>query len=219
MKKSVIFVFILFSLLVLQSRNQLRENSTDYFKDKFPQKNLSLVYKQFGCFLDKIQTGSEGDYGLLNSDEIGKALLDPPYRLYYIKPEAIINFKSNHSIIDLTAKTSLWYFPVVIDDDYRAFLVVEEKDDETFNAVSFGYARLAKDIEIAISKKVWVKNETNLLVSYQAKEFFGASPLVVPLKLFQLQYDFDSKPKPIDDLDIQVNRIRAIVENNLYEGK
>jgi hypothetical protein len=219
MKGLFLFISIMFSCTFLFSINNTMSLSNDRFQDTFPASALSSIETGFLEFIQKIPVGKMSDYGFSNDQELAKAELGTPFRLYTIKPESVINHKKNISVDQILIKTSQWYFPILVDKSIHAMLVVEESSNRGFKPVSFGYVPLAENLNKAFALKDWeLANTPKLVVIYQAKEFFLANPVSHPDRLFPLQIDYAAVKRVNDDLFSNLTRIRTTVDNNMMGG-
>jgi len=190
------------------------------FIQEFPESAVSSVSDGLSSFLGKIPKSRLLSYGFLSEAELQQATLGSPFLLYRIQPHTILKYKEEMAIGEMLEKTSQWFFPVVVNREIRAMLLVHEREDGTFTAVSFGYVALAKQIHRLFASESRVhRSQWRLVVVYQAKEFFMARPEYELNKLYPLQViDWDVK-KPSSDLSDNMTRIRPNVKSNLGEGK
>lgn len=84
-------------------------------------------------------------YGFAATDSLNDVHLEKPLNLYQITPASLDNYKEVDSTESLLSKTKLWYFPLSVNDEIKSFIVVDQVGDE-FRTVSFGYTRLAREI-------------------------------------------------------------------------
>jgi hypothetical protein len=89
----------------------------------------------------------KNDYGFDTSDSLRDISLGEPFNIFKITPAAIENYKEGDSTGSLLTKTNLWYFPVMLKEESKAYVIVDKMGD-TYKAVSFGYTNLAKGINV-----------------------------------------------------------------------
>ena len=101
--------------------------------------------------------------GFKKTDSIDQAYLGEAFRVYEIPTDIVLNYPKDTPVESVLSKTDLWYFPVMIENEERAILVVDKMKD-SWRAVAFGSAQTAKGL--AKIKRQWPKEEgyTPLLV-------------------------------------------------------
>lgn len=127
-------------------------------------------------FLNKIPVTSLGDYGFAPGNDLGTASLGAPFHLYMITPSALDQYRTGLAVSSVVTPTTMWYFPVLIDGQARAILVVDRLNDQ-WQAVSLGYAGLAK--ELGALGRQWKAAEgyhPMLIVSFQARQYLFTVP-------------------------------------------
>lgn len=218
MRKTVLTLFIIWIGFFCLTSGKIQGMAAENFVDEFPETAFSSVSVGLAGFLEKIPKGGSSEYGFTNEAELQQATLGTPFLLYVIKPEIILSYQSGMMVDQMLEGTGQWFFPVMVNQNIKAMLIVEERMDGSFEAVSFGYVRLATQLNRLSANDNWKDLKAcKLVVIFQAKEFFLAKPKVEPQRLFPLQFDDTSRQKPNDDLYFNIERVRAIVETNVNE--
>ncbi len=219
MKNIYVFIIIIFLCSMLFSIDKTHVSSPNTFIDQFPDSEISSIQGGLADFISKIPQDRLSDYGFANDAELGVTRLGMPFRLYFIKPESILDYRKSTTINQILVKTSQWYFPVLVNQEIQAMLVVEESSDGHLTPVSFGYVPLANYLDQAFTSKDWkASNDIKLVVVYQAKEFFLAKPITEPQKLYPLQYEQKKGLSLNNDLGYNLDRIRLQVDANMKGG-
>ena len=127
-------------------------------------------------FLSRISPEVRESYGFTKSDAFGQVHLGVPFNLYTMTPDALINYSAGSRVISLLSKTNMWYFLVMIDNNVRCILVVDLIDGK-WQAVSLGYANLAKALSKVMRR--WPKSKgfnPSLIAVFQANEYLALVP-------------------------------------------
>ena len=145
-------------------------------------------------FLNKIPVNDKIEYGFDSKDVLADAYLGEPMRVAAISTSKILNFTSGEPIDSIKTETDMWYFPVLINNNVKAILVVD-KVNNRWSAVSLGYARLAK--EIGQIKNEWKKSDgytLNLFVNFNSGKYMFSVPEAGKDNLTIINYsNYDSK--------------------------
>ena len=97
------------------------------------------------AFLASVSLGNRELYGFTNDPDLAQAQLGAPFRVYTITPKNLASHPAEGKLTPLLSETMLWYFPVLVGDDTRAILVVDQMADG-WRAVAIGYAPLAREL-------------------------------------------------------------------------
>lgn len=119
------------------------------------------------AFLDRIPEARRSSYGFAARDEIDRAQLGTPYRVWTADPPE-----------GALRAVREWRFPVAVDGEYRALLTVGEANG-ALRAVDLGAAALARELH---------QRERDRAVPAQASR--------VLLRLYALRADFVAFPPP-----------------------
>jgi len=127
-------------------------------------------------FLSRISPGDRESYGFTRSDTFGQVHLGDSFNLYTITPDALLNYSAGSQVISLLSKTKMWYFLVLIENNVKCILVVDQMDGK-WQAVSLGYADLAKALSRVMRR--WPKSKgfnPFLIAVFQANEYLVLVP-------------------------------------------
>lgn len=125
------------------------------FSSEEPSEEVILAAKQgLSRFLRQMRPTSLASFGFSSGDDLKKAALGDAFKLHTILPSALKTYSAGQPVESIVTETSQWYFPVTLDGDVRALLIVDRMGGR-WKAVSFGYSPLAR--EIADSGKQWPK--------------------------------------------------------------
>ena len=128
-------IFIAFVLyFVLCNPFLLYSQSNSQEQDKIQR----TVSENMHIFTDSIPNYLLPNYGFNNRNEIQKAIIENPIKVYTIKNKEII-------------PTNTWRIPISIDGEYRALFTVIKEDNGEYLLVDFGAIRLAKEIQKRIN--------------------------------------------------------------------
>ena len=127
-------------------------------------------------YLNKIPADSLEQYGFVSGDDLTTASLGTPFLLHKLTPAALEKYRTGMTVASVVTPTTMWYFPVLIAGQPRAILVVDRLDNK-WQAVSLGYAGLAKELG-ALSRQ-WKAAQgyhPMLIVVFQAKQYLFTVP-------------------------------------------
>ena len=173
--------------------------------------------------IEKIPAESVQEYGFDSLEAVQTATRGEPYRLLAISPQSLANYVPGNTLDSLLSQTALWYFPLLVNGEEKAFLVVEEMPGFPCRVVSLGYVRLARQIQIArLGGSRAIEQKNRLVVVYQAHEFFLADAATGPNKLYSLRQTTSQTKggsREVSNLlDDVVSRLQPVVEQNLKQG-
>jgi hypothetical protein len=127
-------------------------------------------------FLGHIPADSRQEYGFTQTDPLDKAYLGDPYNLHMITPDALFSYSEGVPVASILTVTNQWYFPVMIQDKIRCFLIVDRMDDK-WEAVSLGYATLARSMNQVRADWPADKGYSPVLIAvFQAKKYLVMIP-------------------------------------------
>jgi len=127
-------------------------------------------------FLNKIPVISLEEYGFAPGDSLDTASLGDPFLVHMITPDTLEQYRTGLAVTSLLTPTTMWYFPVLIAGQSRAILVVDRLDNK-WQAVSLGYAGLAQ--ELGTLNRQWKASQgyhPMLIVVFQAKQYLFTVP-------------------------------------------
>ena len=149
----------------------------------------------------------------------GKLLI--PFKLFTIEPPAILSYQSNSKkpIKSYLTETTMWYFPISLNDTVKAILIVDSTT-EGWKAVSLGHEPLAGEIQQVLQDWPLKKGFNPLIIAqFQSLKYMFTVPEIDNSNLTIINY----KPKQLipgrysklDILDSILRSIKAEVEENL----
>ena len=143
-----------------------------------PAEALAAASQGLPGFLASVPPGDEAMYGFVPGGELTQARLGAPLRLYTITPAALAGGRAAVSVGGLLADTTMWYFPVQVGEEVKAMLVVDRMEDG-WRAVSFGYAPLAREWNVIAKQWPAAKGfHPRLAVVFQAQQYWFTVPEV-----------------------------------------
>jgi hypothetical protein len=144
-------------------------------------------------FLSKIPANALEDYGFARGDDLKAASLGSPFQVQTITPAALEKYQAGMTVAALLTPTTVWYFPVVVNGQYRAILAVDQLNGK-WQAVSLGFAGLAK--ELGVLNNQWKAKDgfhPVLIVVFQAQQYLFTVPEKDAFNLTRLS---SKKPAP-----------------------
>ena len=178
-------------------------------------------------FLNRIPQGELEKFGFAKEDSPDQAYTGSPFRLHTITPAALSAYQPGDSADSIISETGIWYFPVMLKNEIRAILIVDQIKGR-WKAVSLGKAKLAG--ELAKVRKQWSerKGYNPLLIAvFQAGEYLFTVPEKDAYNLTPLmsvhrtdkrrsgQPSENSEYSDVDKLSDTVNRLKPAVEKNI----
>jgi|WetSurMetagenome_2_1015567.scaffolds.fasta_scaffold206045_2 hypothetical protein len=167
------------------------------------------------AFVSSIAPQERSSYGFTRDDDLTRAYLGNPFNLSTITPQALSNYQPGDAVQTVLSKTKQWYFPVMIGQDLRAVLVVDQVDGN-WQAVSLGYAPLAKLLQKVRQKYPDSQGYHPILIAvFQAREYLLLVPEENTNNLISLS------PKNSDLAEERagnlLERLKPIVAENLKQ--
>jgi len=169
-------------------------------------------------FLKKVPEASKSSYGFDRDDLLEDAYLGRPFNLYTITPARLADFKSGDSVNSVISQTSLWYFPVMLHDKIKTILVVDKIQDK-WSAVSLGYTPLAREIEEIIRQ--WPESKgfnPKIIIVFQADKYLFTIPEIDGYNLtfiddhYEPEINKGCRKKPLNTTDTDSSRYSTLVE-------
>ena len=163
-------------------------------------------------FLNKIPVISLAEYGFAPGDSLDTATLGNPFLVHTITPGALEQYRTGLAVSSIVTPTTMWYFPVLIAGQTRAILVVDRLDNQ-WQAVSLGYAGLAQ--ELGVLNRQWKASQgyhPMLIVVFQAKQYLFTVPEIDSQNLTRLVTQKTmATGKPADDY-VTLGTAASIIE-------
>jgi hypothetical protein len=145
-----IFLVGLVSISVIAcNRNEL--TTSDEWKEEAPVEVEKAARHGLLPFLNAIPENELTHYNFSDKEEFNQASLGRPLRVYTIKPEEIINYKNNKSILEIISPTSIWLFPVIFEGEFRVLLTIDFIDN-SWIATTIGSSGLAAQLYTVFNK-------------------------------------------------------------------
>lgn len=147
-----------------------------------------------------------------------------PLNLDTIIPEDLIEYQENTPVTAILSRTNLWYFPVMLKNEAKTILVVDQIEGE-WQAVSLGNTNLAKTL-VAITQH-WQASEgfnPKLIAVFQANQYLLAVPEVNTKGLISLSTSATDKERvrenSADGMVMEnsfevIKRLKSIVSDNI----
>jgi hypothetical protein len=127
-------------------------------------------------FLAAVPAGEKTGYGFDGRDDLAMATLGEPIPHYTVEPDALAAWQPATPVGALMKPTGLWYFPVLVRKEIKAFLIVARMDGK-WKAVSLGMAPLAKSwAQVTKRWAVSAGYQPLLIEVYQANQFLFTVP-------------------------------------------
>lgn len=147
--RKILIAFVLY--FVLCNPFLLYSQSNSQEQDKIQR----TVSENMHIFTDSIPNYLLPNYGFNNRNEIQKAIIENPIKVYTIKNKEMI-------------PTNTWRIPISIDGEYRALFTVIKEDNGEYLLVDFGAKWLASELQ-----KRLTDDEMHLLRVYELKTDFA----------------------------------------------
>ena len=187
-----------------------------------PPEVLSAAREGLQPFLGRISPETREIYGFSKSDALARVNLGAPFNLQTITPEVLLNYQAGSPVAALLSKTNLWYFPVMLQNEVKAILVVDGVDGK-WQAVSLGYANLAKALG-TISQR-WPASQgfhPRLIAVFQANQYLVLVPEENPNALISIIPAGSGAPAaagelPLNDAASVLERLKPMVRDNLQQ--
>jgi hypothetical protein len=180
-----------------------------------PQEVMMAAQTGLPQFLGLIPPAERSAYGFTENDDLTKAFLEAPFNLHTIKPPALLAYQSGDSVPALLSKTDMWYFPVMMGEEVRAVLVVDQLDGK-WQAVSLGYATLAQQLQGVLQQWPGSKGFHPLLIAvFQAKEHLILVPEANANNLISLRPQ--APGLKMDSAGDVLERLKPIVAESLKQ--
>jgi hypothetical protein len=123
-------------LLTLVSRGAAQEP---------PREATDAAKAGLSAFLNRIPRDALEQFGFSKDDSLAQCYLGNPFQLHTISPSALSKYRPEDTVSSIVSRTKMWYFPVMLGDEVKGILVID-KVDNRWEAVSFGYAELARKL-------------------------------------------------------------------------
>jgi hypothetical protein len=143
-----------------------------------PPEVLNAASNGLPGFLASVSIGNRDLYGFTNDTDLARARLGVPLQVHTITPQALASHPAESTLAPLLSETALWYFPVLVGDDTRAILVVDQMAGE-WKAVAVGYAPLARELHQI--RKQWPASagyHPRLVAAFSANRYYFTVPEV-----------------------------------------
>jgi hypothetical protein len=141
-----------------------------------PPEVIKTAQEGLQSFLNRVPLEARGQYGFTSRDDFQQARIGDAFNLYTMTPQALLSYSPGTPVTSLLSKTAMWYFPVIMHNQVRAILVVDQVDGQ-WQAVSLGYAELARALERVGQR--WPPAagfHPQLIAVFQAKEYLVRVP-------------------------------------------
>jgi hypothetical protein len=156
-------------------------------REAAPQEVIRAAIDGLRPFLEAIPGQDLEHYGFASPEELARATLGKPFKVYTITPDKILNYSQEMKLSTVISPTNLWFFPVVYRGKVRTILTVDFVDGE-WRAVAIGSSGLAKQLERIENK--WPESDGydhRFIRIYQAQSDFVAVSKERILKIVPLE--------------------------------
>ena len=171
MKKNILLLLLLLGFILLWSTEV--------------QDVLASADKGFSTFFTAVQKKSYEKYGFDRGDIVSDFTFGTPFQILAIDPGKIQQEKSENDLFSLTENSELWYVPVVKKENVCCLLLIDKINDD-FEAVSMGYRPLAVTIFKYLQESDSCINETNIYIVRQTGTIYiqlsGKNDIVTEIK-------------------------------------
>lgn len=189
-----------------------------------PLKNQIIETAELGIsmFLNQIPEDQKDQYGFPANFLLEDVSLEMPFQLYEVPPSKLEAYSTGMDVLSLTVETQTWYFPVILENRIRCFLIVDWVDD-SWEAVSLGNAFLARSLtDIIQNFQKQHGNTIKLIRSYQAREYLFTIPgkgsfNLTPINIRPINDKEISKRKSVKlkNIDETAKRLKLIIKKQL----
>lgn len=139
-----------------------------------PDKVTEAAVRGLPEFLRSLPANSNELYGLGPTD--ADISLEKAVPVYSISSASLAAYQPGDTVDKLMSPTSLWYAPVSKSGQVKAILVVDRMDSE-WKAVSFGYGRLAPSVSAALKAFPLADGyHPKVIAAFAANKFFLSVP-------------------------------------------
>lgn len=172
-------------------------------------------------FVARIPAGAEAEFGFSQAGDPARATLGEPLHLLTITPDALRAYRAGDDVDTVLSETDLWYVPVLVDGEVRSVLVIDRME-EGWQAVSLGYAPLAADLNAL--QRAWPKAagyDPQLVCVFQARRYLFTIPQRGTRNLTLLSRGAVSESarrgavESLEDVDSVLEGLKTEVEANL----
>lgn len=112
-----------------------------------PKEIIDVAQNGLPHLFGRVQEHKPELYGFPLDSRQEDLVLGAPFQLYTISPSNLLEKAENTPVKELISKTSIWYFPILVDDKPCALLCVDLVNN-SWKAVSLGYSNLAKQVDM-----------------------------------------------------------------------
>jgi hypothetical protein len=102
-------------------------------------------------FLNAIPGKDLHKFNFHSRDEFKNAQVSSLFRVFIVYPEDIIRGDAKKSLLDLVRPTTIWFFPVISQGEFRTILTVDFIANE-WKAIEIGNSDLAKSFTAVITR-------------------------------------------------------------------
>ncbi len=178
-------------------------------------------------FLAKLTPELAEDLGFTPAEPPEKAGLGEPYQLHTITPASLAQHQPGMAVKSLLTPTAMWYFPVRVAGQGKGILVVDKLNDQ-WQAVSLGYAGLARELDAM--ERQWpaaAGYHPILIAVFQARQYLVTIPEKGAANLTRLKADTArasalqpaaapaGKYKELGAADEVLGQLKPIIQNAL----
>jgi len=158
-----------------------------------PQEVYRAASNGLPVFLGKVPLKSRELYGFTPDTDFSKIQLGPPALLRTIRPATLSSNRTVTAVSAVVSDTTMWFFPVLVEGEAKAMLVVDRHDGE-WRAVSLGYAPLAAEWNHVLHQWPAARGFHPALIGvFQANQFYFTIPELGDANLTPLFMPYQSR--------------------------
>jgi hypothetical protein len=168
--------FLAYPILGLHLFLYAHASAAGWGSEKAPPEVVEAANKGLPSFLSKVPNDAKSLYGFPNDCDLTTLRLGQPVLLHQLPAGTAIANQGTTNVASLVSATTMRFFPILSGSEVKAMLVVD-LESNTWQAVSLGYAPLAR--EWGQVKKQWPEErgyKPRLIACFQAKKHYFSIP-------------------------------------------
>ena len=131
---------------------------------------IKVANDKLSYYIEHLPLDMLKEMGCKSAGELNKIMLGTPFQLFSISPDSLDKYKQSDSAENILTATTMWYVPVFNNEKPIAMIIVD-KMDEKWKAVSFGHFKLSCQWNEIIKQFGGDQFEIKLISMFQAKTF------------------------------------------------
>jgi hypothetical protein len=110
-----------------------------------PSPVMSAAIDGVDYFAARLSNEALAKFGISNRQQLAHASIRQPFREHVVPAERLLAYQPGEELTDLIEATDRWLFPVLVQDQVKALLIVDELQGVP-SAVALGSAALAESL-------------------------------------------------------------------------